>query len=87
LKIQDTDNESGVKILSVEENSTSANAGLQKGDVITQIADKKIKNTDEAREALHENESKQNYTVKGVRNGKDMTFAIKIPKKLKTTSL
>jgi len=55
LKIQDTDDEKGVKVLSIEENSASAKAGMKADDVITEIGGKKIMNTDDAREALHDN--------------------------------
>ena len=86
LKIQDTEDEKGVKVLSVEDNSASAKAGMKADDVIVEIGGEKIMNTDEAREALQENESK-NYKIKAKRNGTEMNFDIKIPKKLKTANL
>jgi serine protease Do len=79
LKIQDTEEGNGVKVLEVEEESASAKAGLQKDDIVTEIGGKKITNTDEAREQLKENKAKS--------NGKEMEFSIKIPKKLKTAEL
>ncbi|MEJ7626751.1 MAG: PDZ domain-containing protein [Ferruginibacter sp.] len=87
LKIQDTDDENGVKVLSVEENSSSSKAGMKADDIIVEIGSQKIKNTDEAREALHDNESKSEYKIKARRSGKEMNFDIKIPKKLKTANL
>lgn len=87
LKIQDLEEEKGVKVLSVEENSASAKAGMKKDDVIVEIGGRKVLNTDDAREALHENESKSNYIIKAKRNGTEMSFDIKIPKKLKTANL
>jgi serine protease Do len=87
LKIQDTEEGNGVKVLDVEEESTSAKAGLQKEDIITEIGGTKITNTDEAREQLKENKEKSSYTIKAKRNGKEMEFSIKIPKKLKTAEL
>ncbi|MFN0082129.1 MAG: PDZ domain-containing protein [Ferruginibacter sp.] len=87
LKIQDTEDGNSVKVLDVEEGSTSATAGLQKDDLITEIAGAKVQNTDDAREQLQLNKEKSNYSIKAKRNGNDMTFTIKIPKKLKTANL
>lgn len=87
LKIQDTEEGNGVKVLNVEEESAAAKAGLKKDDVITEIAGKKVNNTDEAREMLQDNKDKASYSIKAKRNGSDMSFEVKIPKKLKTTNL
>jgi serine protease Do len=87
IKIQDTEEGNGVKILSVEDDLVGAKAGLKKDDIITNIADKKITNTDEAREALNENRNNLNYDIKVLRSGKPVTVAIKIPKQLKTANL
>jgi serine protease Do len=87
LKIQDTEEGNGVKVLDVDEESTSAKAGLLKDDVVTEIGGVKITNTDEAREQLRENKAKSMYTIKAKRNGKEMEFTIRIPKKLKTAEL
>ena len=87
LKIQDTEEENGVKVLSVEENSASAKAGMKADDVVTEIGGEKVMNTDDAREALMENAEKSSYKIKAKRGGKEMTFEIKIPKKLKTANL
>lgn len=87
LKIQDTNEGNGVKVLEVEDSSAAALAGLQKDDLITSIGDNKVTNTDEAREQLQLNTNKAAYPVKAVRNGSEMNFTIKIPKKLKTANL
>lgn len=86
LKIQDRE-EGGIKVLEVESSSAAATAGLMKDDVITEIGGVKVQNTDEAREQLHLNGDKSTYSIKAKRNGNDMTFTIKIPKKLKTADL
>jgi serine protease Do len=87
LKIQDTEEGNGVKVLETEKDSPAEKAGLQKDDIVTEIGVKKITNTDEAREQLHENAEKSSYNIKAKRNGSEMSFDIKIPKKLKTTNL
>ncbi|MCX6324935.1 MAG: PDZ domain-containing protein [Sphingobacteriales bacterium] len=87
LKIQDTEDGSGVKIIEVADSSAAANAGLKKDDIITTIAGISINNTDDAREQLMENAEKNKYTIKAKRNGIEQQFEIKIPKKLKTANL
>lgn len=87
LKIQDTEDEKGVKILEVADSSAAATAGMKKDDIITEIAGKKVSNTDEARDQLSEQMEKSTYNIKARRNGNEMSFDIKIPKKLKTANL
>ena len=87
LKIQDTDDGTGVKVLDVDTDSPAEKAGLKKDDVVTEIGGKKVSNTDEAREQLMENNEKASYSIKAKRNGNEMSFDIKIPKKLKTANL
>lgn len=87
LKIQDTEEENGVKVIAVEDSSAAAIAGLKHADVITEINGKKITNTDEAREELFPDEEKKLYKIKAKREGKEMDFEVKIPKKLKTANL
>ncbi|MEO6357468.1 MAG: PDZ domain-containing protein [Ferruginibacter sp.] len=87
LKIQDTEEGGNVKIIDVEDSSAAQKAGLKKDDIITEINGQKISNTDDAREQLQEVADKSAYTIKAKRNGTDMNFDIKIPKKLKTANL
>jgi serine protease Do len=87
IKIQDTEDGKGVKILDAEKDSPAEKAGLQKDDVITAIGGKAVNNTDDAREQLQDNADKAAYTIKVMRNGKEITVDIKIPKKLKTANL
>ena len=87
LKIQDTEEGGNVKVIEVEEGSAAEKAGLKKDDVIIEIGGVKVENTDDAREQLMPSEEKSAYTIKAKRNGADMTFEVKFPKKLKTANL
>ncbi len=87
LKIQDTEDGNGVKVLGVDTESPAEKAGLKKDDIVTEISGKKVSNTDEAREQLQQAENKSSYNIKAIRNGNAMSFDIKIPKKLKTANL
>jgi serine protease Do len=87
IKIQDTENNAGVKILEVEDESAGAAAGLLKDDIILEINGHKVTNTDEAREELKESPENNGYRIMALRNGKELNFDVKIPKKLKTADL
>ncbi len=87
VKIQDTEEGKGVKVLDVDKDSPAEKAGLKKDDIVTEIGGKKITNTDEMREGLMDSMEKSTYNIKATRNGSTMSFDIKIPKKLKTANL
>jgi serine protease Do len=87
LKIQDTEDGNGVKVLEVDKDSPAEKAGLKKDDIVTEIGGKKVSNTDEMREQLMDNMEKSAYNIKATRSGNAMNFDIKIPKKLKTANL
>jgi serine protease Do len=87
IKIQDTEDENGVKIIDISKDGLGEKSGLLKDDIIYEIAGEKIKNTDEARYQLREVAEKKSYNVKVMRNGKEMMIEIKNPKELKTVDL
>lgn len=87
VEIEDTENDNGVKITDVQEDSNAEKAGLKKDDIITEINGKKIKDITELRKELGEVKDKNNYSLKAKRNGSDMNFEIKIPKKLNKANL
>jgi serine protease Do len=87
LKIQDTEEGGNVKVINVEDSSAAAIAGIKKDDLIIEINGTKINNTDEAREELIPDEDKKAYKIKVNRNGAEMLFDVKIPRKLKTANL
>jgi len=87
LKIQDTEEGGGVKVINVEDSTASFTAGIKKDDIITEINGKKIDNTDDAREELVPDEDKKLYKIKVNRAGTEMNFDVKIPRKLKTANL
>jgi serine protease Do len=88
LKIQDVEEGTGVKVLDADKDSPAEKAGLKKDDIITEINGKKIDNTDDAREQLNDEGGVKNvYKIKAKRNGSEMNFDVKIPKKLKIANL
>ncbi|MFT3749175.1 MAG: PDZ domain-containing protein [Agriterribacter sp.] len=87
IKIQDTEEGNGVKVIELEDSSAAAKSGIKKDDIITSIDGTDVKSTDDAREKMTEVRDKSAYPVKVLRNGSPLTIDIKIPKKLKTTDL
>lgn len=87
IKIQDIEEENGVKVIEVSKEGLGEKSGLLKDDIISEIAGEKIKNTDDARYQLREVSEKKAYNVKVMRNGKEMMIEIKNPKELKTVDL
>ena len=87
LQIQDTEEGGNIKVIDVEDSSAAQKAGLQKDDIITSINGEKVSNTDEAREQLQQAAEQSKYTIKALRNGTEMNFEVKFPKKLKTANL
>ena len=87
IKIEDTENGSGVKILNVDEGSAADKAGLKKDDIITEINGEKVDNVDETREQLNEANDKESLNVKATRNNAEMNFEVKFPKELNKADL
>ena len=87
IRAQDTEESNGAKVLDVSHESAAEKAGIKEGDIITSFDGKKITNADDLSAAAREAKDKPAMDVKYNRAGKALTAQIKIPKKLKTTSL
>ena len=87
VRIQDTDDSSGVKVLDVHDGSLASTAGVKESDVIVNIDGKRVRDTDDAREALQGAREKSSYPIVLNRGGQDMNIDIKVPRKLKKTDL
>lgn len=87
IKIQDLEEGDGVKIIDVEDSSIALKAGLKKDDVLLEVSGDKIKDTNDAREAIWENWGKGTLNLKIKRNGSPMDIEVKIPRKIKSADL
>jgi len=87
LKIEDTENDDGVKILNVEEGSPADKAGLKKDDIITNFNGEKVNSVDELMDQVNDSEDKASLNIKARRNNSEMNFEVKIPKKLNSANL
>jgi serine protease Do len=87
VKVQDTENGKGVKVLDVDEGSTADKGGIKEDDVITRFDGKEVNSAEELSDALSDAKDKSSFKVELQRNGKPQTIEIKVPKKLKTANL
>lgn len=82
IKIEDTGDGNGAKILNVEQGSVAQKAGLKTGDVITQMNGQKIKNANDVRSQVIQAGNKEDYKIQIKRDKKDMNIEVHIPKSL-----
>ena len=87
VRIEDADNEGGAKVIDVYDESAAAKAGLKENDIITEVNGKKVKDVNEIKKELADGKDKSSYNIKVKRNGADMNFEIKIPKKINKADL
>ncbi|HEV8081055.1 MAG TPA: PDZ domain-containing protein [Chitinophagaceae bacterium] len=87
VRIEDTDNNNGAKVTNVEEESAADKAGIKKDDIITHVNGKGVKDVNEVRKEIANATEKTSYNIKAKRNGADMNFEIKIPKKINKADL
>ena len=86
VRIEDIENDGGAKITNIEEGSAADKAGLKKDDIITEVNGEKVKNVDEVREGISQTD-KDNFTIKAKRGATEMSFDIKIQKKMNSADL
>jgi len=87
LQVEDVEDGKGAKIKDVDENTPAAKAGLEEGDIITEINDKAVGGVDDIKKETATAKEGDAIKVKYSRNGKSQTTTIKIPKKIKTATL
>ena len=87
ISVEDVEENEGVKISSVSENSPAAKAGLKEDDIITDVNDKKVKDVDGIKPIIKGATEGTVFKFNITRNGKKTVIEVKIPKKLKTADL
>ena len=87
ISVEDVEENEGVKISSVSENSPAAKAGLKENDIITEVNDKKVKDVDGIKPIIKGASEGTVFKFNITRNGKKSVIEVKIPKKLKTADL
>lgn len=87
LSVQDTEDNSGAKVLDVTAGSAAAKAGFKEDDLITEIGGETVKNAKDVVAIYRDNKEKGSIEAKVKRNGKAQTLKITVPKKLNTENL
>lgn len=87
LQIQDTEDNIGVKVESVNPGSPADKAGLKEGDIITEMNGQKVTDVDKVMSTIQSAKPGNEFKIKVLRNKKEMTFDVKIPRQLKTTNI
>jgi serine protease Do len=87
IRIEDMEDAKGVNVIDVQAGSAAEKAGFKKGDILTHIDDKKVSNTDQARELLMQSGNKSTYPVSVLRNGKPFNMTIQRPREMKKANL
>lgn len=87
LKIEDTRDNNGAKILDVKEGSAAEKAGLKKDDIITEIDGQKVKGVNDVRSKVIRSGNKNDFQIKAKRGDKEMNFDVQIPKVLKSIDI
>ena len=87
LRIEDQENDMGVKITQVETGSPAEKAGLKKDDLLTYIDGKKISSTDEALRILREQREKSSLPITVTRDGKPFNTEVRFPRERKEADL
>ena len=87
ISVEDVEENEGVKISSVSENSPADKAGLKENDIITEVNDKKVKDVDGIKPIIKGATEGTIFKFNITRNGKKSVIEVKIPKKLKTADL
>jgi serine protease Do len=86
LSLKETESGNGLEVITVEENSVAAKAGLQKGDIVISVANTTTNDIKDVKKAVEENKDKA-FDINYLRNGKAGKVAIKFPKKLKEVDM
>lgn len=85
--VQDTEDNSGVKVLELEDDCPASKAGLKEGDIITSVDGKNITATDDIRKILKDVKDGDTFTIKYKRDNQEQTTTLRFPKELKTIGL
>lgn len=84
--MKDNEKDKGAEITEVEEKSAASKAGLQKGDIITKVGDKKVTDAESLTDAVKSYKAGEEVTVTYLRDGKTKTAKAKLDKRSGTVA-
>jgi serine protease Do len=79
LTIEDTEGNTGVKVLKVTPDMPAANAGVKPGDIITELGGQRIQQVDDVLRAIQNIQHSSSVTMKIKRNNETRTLTLTLP--------
>ena len=76
VRMGDSEDDSGVRVLHVEPGSPADRAGLAEGDLIVRIGDRKVRHTEDARELLQQGRRSDELTMTVQLKGKTIDLKV-----------
>jgi serine protease Do len=87
VQVEELNDNSGVKINVVNSNSPAEKAGLEKGDILTQIDGNAVKSIEDLKQALNSKKEGDSVDITYLRNGKKHNTTVVFPKPIKKATL
>ena len=87
IKIEDTEDGNGAKILNIDDGSAAQKAGLKTGDIIKQINGEKINDANDVRSQVMQSQNRNDFKIKVKRGNRDMNFEVHTRKVLNSINL
>ncbi|MGC8749899.1 PDZ domain-containing protein [Hydrotalea sp.] len=87
VQIEELNDNSGVKINEVNSNSPAEKAGLEKGDILTQMDGNAVKSIEDLKQALSNKNVGDSVEISYLRNGKKHNATVVFPKPIKKATL
>ena len=87
MQVQETDNNSGLKVLDIDEESPAGKAGIKTNDVITHVNGKEVNKLEDIRTLTKDVKEGEDLKVTYKRDNRTENTEIKFPKRLKKADL
>lgn len=87
IKIEDTEDGNGAKVLNITDGSAAQRAGLKTGDIIKQINGEKINDANDVRLQVMQSQNRNDFKIKVKRGNSDMDFEVHTRKVLNSINL
>lgn len=87
VRLEDTEENAGVRVIDLTDDSPAAKAGLMIGDIVTQIDETVVHQVSDAKKGFYRAYQKDVFKIKFERQGKLMEKSVYIPRKPKTVDL
>ena len=87
VRLEDTEENNGVRVIDVTEDAPAAKAGLTIGDIVTQIDETAVNQVSDAKKGFYKAYQKDSFKIKFEHKGKLLEKSVYIPRKPKTVDL